>query len=155
VVVLTVLLPSTAGCIPHLGVSCVNHNSSRIGAITHNSNHGNFSSNSRSSSSNSSTVLIPHHHSRLPPGHHSNFLPALSMPQMREDGPLCSRMLPTKEKQLIVSSNTRGQLAKGPSEGSCTTDWPCQLHHCGGDPHGRRSASGYVLPQQTSYYYSI
>jgi hypothetical protein len=24
----------------------------------------------------------------------------------------------------------------------------CQLHHCGGDSHGRRSASGYILPQQ-------
>jgi hypothetical protein len=45
VVVLAVLHPSTAWCIPHLGVSCVDHNSSRIGAITHNSNRGNFNSN--------------------------------------------------------------------------------------------------------------
>jgi hypothetical protein len=71
-VVLAVLLPSTACCIPHLGVSCVNHNSSRIGAIAHNSNRGNFSSNS---SNNHSTVLLPHRHNRMPPGLHSNSLP--------------------------------------------------------------------------------
>jgi hypothetical protein len=40
--------------------------SSRIGAIAHISNRGNFSS-------NSSTVLLPHRRSRLPPGHHNNF----------------------------------------------------------------------------------
>jgi hypothetical protein len=71
-----VLLPSTSWCIPHLGVSCVGHNSSRIGAIAHNSNHGNFSSNSHNnSSSNNSTVLLPHCHSRLPPGLHINSQP--------------------------------------------------------------------------------
>jgi hypothetical protein len=48
-----------------LGVSCIDHNSSRIGAIAHNSNGSNFSSNSRNSSSNSSTVLLPDCHSRL------------------------------------------------------------------------------------------
>jgi hypothetical protein len=46
VVVLAVLLPSTTRCIPHLGVSCPDCNSSRIRAITHNSNRGNSSSNS-------------------------------------------------------------------------------------------------------------
>jgi hypothetical protein len=76
VVVLAVLLPSAAWCIPHLGVSCVNHNSSnnRIGAIGHSSNRSNSSSNNRNhSSSNSSTVLLLHRHSRLPSGRHSNF----------------------------------------------------------------------------------
>jgi hypothetical protein len=72
VVVSAVLLPSTAWCIPYLRVSCVNHNSSRIGAIAHNSNLGNFSSNR----SNNSTVLLLHRHSRMPPGLHGNFLPA-------------------------------------------------------------------------------
>jgi hypothetical protein len=73
VVVLTLLLPSTAWCILHLGVSCVDHNNIRIGAITHNSNRGNFSNNSynNSSNSNSSTVLLPHHYSWLQSGHHS------------------------------------------------------------------------------------
>jgi hypothetical protein len=41
------------------GVSCIDHNNNRIGAIAHNSNHGNFSS-------NSSTMLLPHRHIRLP-----------------------------------------------------------------------------------------
>jgi hypothetical protein len=45
----------------HLGVSCVDHNSSRIGSITHNFNRDNSSNNS-----SSSTVPLPHHHSRPP-----------------------------------------------------------------------------------------
>jgi hypothetical protein len=73
VVVLAVLLPSTAWCIPHLGVSCVDHNSSKIGAIAHNSNCGNSSHNSRN---NSSTMPLLHRRRRLPSGHHSSFLPA-------------------------------------------------------------------------------
>jgi hypothetical protein len=71
VVVLTVLLPSTAWCIPHVRVSCTDCNSSRTGAITHNSNCGNSSRHS----SSSSTVLLPHCCSRVPSGHHSSFLP--------------------------------------------------------------------------------
>jgi hypothetical protein len=67
VVVRAVLLPSTTWCIPHLGVSCVDRKSNRTRVITHNSNHGNSSSNSR----NSSTVLLPHRHSRLQSGHQS------------------------------------------------------------------------------------
>jgi hypothetical protein len=54
----------------HLGVSCVDHISSRIGAITHNSNHSNSNSNS-----SSSTVPLLHHYIRLPSGHHSSFPP--------------------------------------------------------------------------------
>jgi hypothetical protein len=65
VVVLAVLLPSTAWCIPHLRVSCADYNSSRTGAIAHNSNHGNFSS--------SSTMLVPHPCIKLPSGHHNGF----------------------------------------------------------------------------------
>jgi hypothetical protein len=77
VVALAVLLPCTVWCIPHLEVSCVDHNNNGIGAITHNSSRGNFSSNShKSSSSNSSTMILLHHRSRLPPGHHSNSPPA-------------------------------------------------------------------------------
>jgi hypothetical protein len=61
------------------GVSCVDHNSSRIGAIAHNSNRGNSSNNScnSSSNSNSSTMLLPHRHSRLQSGHHSR-LPTIT-----------------------------------------------------------------------------
>jgi hypothetical protein len=60
-----------------------------------------------------------------------------------------------KVEQLSLSYDNRGQPAEGPTEGSYTMDWPCQLLHRGGDSHGRRSASGYVLPQLTSYYYPI
>jgi hypothetical protein len=42
------------------------------------------------------------------------------MLQLREDGPLCSRMLPAQAKQLTVSSGTRGQSVEGLSKGSCT-----------------------------------
>jgi hypothetical protein len=69
VVVLVVLLLSTACCIPHLGVSCAYRNSSRTRAIAHISNRSNFSSNSHNN--NSSTVLLPHRHSKLQSGHHS------------------------------------------------------------------------------------
>jgi hypothetical protein len=79
----------------------------------------------------------------------------LSMLQLQEHGPLCSRMPSAKAKQLTTSSGTRGQPTEGPSKGSCTIDGLHQLHHCGGDSHGRRSASGYILPQRASYYYSI
>jgi hypothetical protein len=70
-----VLLQSTMWCVPHLRVSCVDHNSNRIGAITHNSNCGNSSSDNRSSSNNnnSSTVHLLHRCSRLPSSHHSSF----------------------------------------------------------------------------------
>jgi hypothetical protein len=54
-----------------LVVSYVDHISSRIGAIAHNSIRGNSSSNS-----SSSTVTLLHCHSRLPSSHHSSFLPA-------------------------------------------------------------------------------
>jgi hypothetical protein len=51
--------------IPHLGVSYADRNSSRTGAIAHNSNRSNFSSNSRNSSSDNSSTMLRHHHSRL------------------------------------------------------------------------------------------
>jgi hypothetical protein len=77
VVVLAVPLQSITWCIPHLGVSYVDHTSSRIRAIAHNSNHGNSNSKSHSSNNNSSsTVPLLHRCSRLPSGHHSCFPPA-------------------------------------------------------------------------------
>jgi hypothetical protein len=78
VVALAVLLRSTALCIPHLRVSCIDHNSSRIGAIAHNSNHDNSSSNKSHSSNNNnnSIVPLPHRRSRLQSGHHNSFPPA-------------------------------------------------------------------------------
>jgi hypothetical protein len=74
VVVLVVLLLSTAWCIPNLGVSYADLNSSSIGAITHNTT---SSSSSRfNSSSSNSTVLLPHCHSTLQSSHHSKLPPA-------------------------------------------------------------------------------
>jgi hypothetical protein len=68
-----VILLSTTWCIPHLGVSCVGHNNSRIMEITHNTNSDSSSRNKDNNSSSSSTVLLLHHRSRLPLGHHSSF----------------------------------------------------------------------------------
>jgi hypothetical protein len=65
------LLPSTAWCLPHLGVSCADRNSNPTGAITHNSNHGNSSRHN----SSSSTVFLPHYCSRLVAGPNSSFPP--------------------------------------------------------------------------------
>jgi hypothetical protein len=63
--------------IPHLRVSCIDHNNSRIGAIAHNSNYGNSSSNSRSNNNSSSSIVpLLYRCSRLPSGHHSSFAPA-------------------------------------------------------------------------------
>jgi hypothetical protein len=138
-----VLLQCIAWCIPHLGVSYVDHNNSRIWVIAHNSNRGNSSSNDH----NSSTMPLLHRHSRLPSGHHSSFPPATFHASTVGDGPLCLRIPPAQAKQLTTSSGTRGQSVEGASEGSCATGRPCQLHHRGGDSHGRRSTSGYVLPQ--------
>jgi hypothetical protein len=54
--------------------SCIDHISSRIGAITHNSNRDNSSSNSHSSSnSNSSIMPLLHRHNKLPSDHHNSF----------------------------------------------------------------------------------
>jgi hypothetical protein len=59
------------------GVSCANHNNSRIGAIVRNSNSGDSSSNSHNnSSSSSSTVLLLHRCNRLQSSHH-NRLPTI------------------------------------------------------------------------------
>jgi hypothetical protein len=57
------------------GVSCVDHNNSRIGAIAHNSCR---STSSRNSHSNSSSLTVPllHRRSRLPLDHHNSFPPA-------------------------------------------------------------------------------
>jgi hypothetical protein len=65
------------------------------------------------------------------------------MLQLREDRPLCQRLLPAQARQLTVSSNTRVEPAEGPS----STIWSRQLHYHGGNLHERGSASGYVLPQ--------
>jgi hypothetical protein len=133
-------------------VSYVDHNSSRIGAVTHNSNQVILGA-------TTTAGVQPCSYSNAIIGCHQATIAVscqqLSILQLREDGALCSTMPSAQAKQLTASSGTYGQLAEGPSEGSCTTDWPRQLHHRGGDSHGRRSSTGYVLPQQTSYYYSI
>jgi hypothetical protein len=152
VVVLAVLLLNTAWCIPHLGVSCADLNSSSIKAVAHNTNSG---SSNRNSSSSSLTVLLLHLRSRRPLGHPAASHQQLSLLQLWEDGALCSWMPPAQAKQLTTSFNARGQLGKERTEGSCTTNWPRQLHYRGWDPHGRRNARGYVLPQWTSYYHTV
>jgi hypothetical protein len=58
------------------GVSCVDHNSSRIEVIAHNSTRSTSSRNSHRSNSSSSTVPLLHYHIRLPSGHHNSFPPA-------------------------------------------------------------------------------
>jgi hypothetical protein len=69
IVAQAVLLLSTAWCIPHLGVSYADLNSSKIGAITRSINSG--SSSHSSSNHNSSTMLLLHHYNRLQSGHHN------------------------------------------------------------------------------------
>jgi hypothetical protein len=144
VVVLAVLLPSTVWCIPHLGVSYTDRNSSRIVAIAQNSNCGNSSSNGCNSSS---TMLLLHRCSRLHQATTAVSRWQLFMLQLQKDGALFSRMPLAQEKQFTVRFDTRGQSVEGPTKGSCTMDWPHQLHYHGRDSHGRRSASRYVLPQ--------
>jgi hypothetical protein len=137
----------------HLRVSYTDRNSSRTGEIAHSSNRGNSSSNSHNSSS--STVLLHHHHSRLPSGRHNSFLLAtFHVSTVGRWGTLLENAT-SQAKHLTMSFGTRGQSAEGPTEGSYATDWPCQLNHCGGDSHGRRSATGYVLPQRTSNFYIV
>jgi hypothetical protein len=144
VVILAVLIQSSAWCIPHLWVSCVDHNRAELEpsptiptvAIP---------------ASAAKATIQPCPYSTAKAGCHQATIAVsrqqLSMLQLREDGPLCSRMPPVRAKQLTASSSIHGQSPEGPSEGSCTTDGSCQLHHHGGDSHRRRSASGYVLPQ--------
>jgi hypothetical protein len=148
VVVLAVLLRSTTWCMPHLGVSCINHNSSRIGSITHNFNRNNFScNNSRSSNSSSSTVPLTHHHSRLPSCHHSSFPPTTFHASTVERWVTSLGNAACPSRAALRELRRHGKPTEGPSEGSCTTGGPCQLHHHGGDSHVRRSSSRYILPQ--------
>jgi hypothetical protein len=72
VVILAVLLLSTAWCLPHLGVSCADLNNSSIGATAHNTSSGSSSHNS----SSSLVVLLLHIHSRWPLEHHNSLPPA-------------------------------------------------------------------------------
>jgi hypothetical protein len=112
VVVLAVLLPSTAWCIPHLGVSWVDHNNSRIGAVTHNSNRGN---------SSTTAIVQPCSYPTTIAGCHQAvttfFRQQHSILQLQEDGALCSRMSPAQAKQLTMSSGTRGQSIEGHQKG--------------------------------------
>jgi hypothetical protein len=120
VVVLVVLLPSPTWCIPHLGVNCVDHNSSsnRIGAIDQNSNCGNSNSNSHN---NSSTVLLFHRHSRLPSCRHNNFLPTTF------HASTAGRWVTLLENATCPSKATHRELRHPWS----TSRWPIRrvLHH--------------------------
>jgi hypothetical protein len=78
-----------------------------------------------------------------------------STPSLREDRPPCSRFQPSEARQLIVSSGNHGESAEWSTEEPNTTVWPHQLHHYGGNTHGRGSASGNILPQQTYYSYTV
>jgi hypothetical protein len=155
VVVLVVLVPSTAWCIPHLGSAASTTTTVELGqsptippaAIL------------AATAIAATTAVQPYPYSTAAAGCHQATTTVssqqLSMLQLWEDGPLCSRMPPAQAKQLAVSSGTCGQSAEGPSEGSYTMGGSRQLHHRGGDSHRRRSVSGYVLPQRTSCYYSV
>jgi hypothetical protein len=66
----------------------------------------------------------------------------LSMLQLWEDGSLRSGMPPAQAKQLVVSFDTHGKSAEGPSEGSYNMGEPRQLHHCGRDSHGKEVLAG-------------
>jgi hypothetical protein len=76
VVVLEVLLLSTAWCIPRLGASCADHNSNSIGATACNTSSGS-SSHNNSSINSSSIALQLHLRSRWPSSHHNSFPPAI------------------------------------------------------------------------------
>jgi hypothetical protein len=144
VVVLAVHLPSTAWCIPHLGVSCANHNNGRIGAIAHNTNNGSSSRNNNNSSSTCSYSPAAIVYSQATT---VGFHPRLSVLQLWKGGTLHPCVPHAQAKQLTMSSSSHGQSTEAPTDMSYTTDWPRQLHHCAGDSHRRRSASGYVHPQ--------
>jgi hypothetical protein len=145
VVVLAVLLPCTTWCIPHLGVSCVDHNSSGIGAIAHNSNSGNSSSKSCNISNNSSsTVPLLHRRSRLPSGHHSSFPPATFHASTVErwatwlESAACLSKATHQELRHLWSIS-RGAIRRvlHHERAAPTTPWR--------DSHERRSASRYAI----------
>jgi hypothetical protein len=136
-----VLLPSTAWYIPHLRVSCADRNSSKTGAMAHNSNRGNSSSN------NNSTVLLCHQCSRMPSGHHSSFPPVTSPTTTVERWGTLLESAASPSKATHHELRHPWSISRGAIRRTCATDWSCQLYHRGEDSHGRRSASGYVLPQ--------
>jgi hypothetical protein len=96
-------------------VSCVDHNSSRIGALTDNSS-------SSSSTMPYSTTAASCHQANISVSYQQ-----LSMLQLWEDGSLCSGMSLAQAKQLTTSLSTCGQSVEGPSKGSYTTSGPHQL----------------------------
>jgi hypothetical protein len=55
------------------------------------------------------------------------------MLQLQKVGTFHLRVLNAKAKQFPLSYSGHGQSSKGPTEGSCTKDWSCQLYHHGGD----------------------
>jgi hypothetical protein len=67
--------------------------------------------------------------------------------QLWEGFALRQGMLPAKAGQLTSYSSTYGYAVEEPAEGPNIVFWPHQLHHHGGDIHGRGSSYGYVLPQ--------
>jgi hypothetical protein len=143
VVVLAVLLRSTVWCIPHLGSAASTTTaelgpSPTISAVT-------ILAATTAAAAATATVQPCPYPTTVASCHQATAAVSrqqLSMLQLREDEPLRSGMPPAQAEQLIVSSGTRGKPAEGPSEGSCTTGGPRQLHKRGGDSHGRRSSSG-------------
>jgi hypothetical protein len=77
------------------------------------------------------------------------------VPPLQEDQPPCFRLQPSEARQLTASSGNHGESSKGLTEGPNTTAWPRQLHLNGGNTHRRGNASGYFLPQQISYNYTV
>jgi hypothetical protein len=125
-----------------LWVSYADHNSSRIGAIAHNTN-----SDSSSSSSSCSTMLLLHRCSRLPSGHHSSFVPTTFHASTASTWGtlLMNAASPSKASHHELrhpSSINRGANKRVLHNGLAT---PTTTFY--GHPHRRRSASRYVLPQ--------
>jgi hypothetical protein len=75
---------------------------------------------------------------------HASRVPVL---QLREGWEICQGLPTAETGQFATYSSTCGEPVEEPVEKRNTMIWPCQLHHYGGDTHGRGSTCGYILPQ--------
>jgi hypothetical protein len=144
VVGLAVLLPSTAWYISHPQDSCVALNSS-IGAITRSTNSS--SSSHSSSSSSCTTMFLPHSHSRHLWGYHSTLQGPVFCASTVERPVTSPATATSPRKATHHKPRHPWSISRGANRWASTMVGPHQLHHCGGDLHGERGPSGYVLPQ--------
>jgi hypothetical protein len=71
----------------------------------------------------------------------------VSMLQLWKGWSLCQGLPPAEAEQLTTYPSACGESVEGPAERPSTTILLCQLHHRGGDTHGRGSTCGYILSQ--------